>query len=591
MPEWTVGDLALTSYPYGVDADSSVDVGEPDMVVEGVSSMIADGDIERVTRHGNRTYVLEVYVEGPSLGELAKHEAALRTELSRSGLTLTHDPGDSLSPASVYEVQTARLTPQRRDEHESHLIRKFVLTLTCAPFARSVLPSTTVAVLPPPETPAATSITTADTTAGFTAVGGPNGESNPMTVTDQGSYVQATVEGFAARLRLDYTLSPAVGMIPTPYLVVEVSGSEPTAWYATVNGESVLMKSPVAVRFTASGTRLYVFNILKVKVVNPVSPVLEAFGMSLNLAAAAARTRSITFNVHDVYRTDTIPQGAPLQGARTLEVGGTERTPGSLAISTNDPGTQALGMTIVHTAPDSGSAFPLRYWRVDGNGQASATNMSGKTEPLTSDGVVFDSRPWGSQVTPGNYVLGIRMTASGVGTFRINWTAETLEDATTQSYGILSGTRVFSYDTINTYQWVDLAVVPLPTVRINGGHSIRITLAGHSSNGTTPAFDEAWLFRGDDGCALTVLDGMGDYVWLQSADLNDEGTPTVLAGSNADGFGARYPVGKVRAQGLHEFRPPMMTAFVASEAPYPLVEFEHYHRWHSNAADEGGDES
>ena len=39
-----------------------------------------------------------------------------RVRLLSTGLLLTHDPGDGLCPSSVYEVQTAQLTPQRRDD-------------------------------------------------------------------------------------------------------------------------------------------------------------------------------------------------------------------------------------------------------------------------------------------------------------------------------------------------------------------------------------------------------------------------------------------------------------------------------------------
>ena len=85
VPTWVIGGIDLTEYPFRVDRDNTVDIGEPEMVVESVASQLADGDLERAVRHGNRTYVIPIYIEGPTLADVADAEALLRAELRRNG--------------------------------------------------------------------------------------------------------------------------------------------------------------------------------------------------------------------------------------------------------------------------------------------------------------------------------------------------------------------------------------------------------------------------------------------------------------------------------------------------------------------------
>ena len=225
IPDWIVGDLSLTAHPYSVDADSTVDVGDPEARVVEMESMALDGDYEEVSGYGNRVYSLTVYVEGPSLGEVAQAEAVLRRELRRRDLTLTHDPGDSLSVPSVYEVWHASMAFQREDRHEAHVLRKFRLELTCSPFARSASP-TTVAALAVPGAASTVVIDTCDSATGWTGTRGSRATvpaEGPSTAWEAGAVGVAELDLYTTSPEVwTMTRTGAVDFSATPYLVAEV---------------------------------------------------------------------------------------------------------------------------------------------------------------------------------------------------------------------------------------------------------------------------------------------------------------------------------------------------------------------------------
>lgn len=571
VPEWTIGDLRLTSYPFGVDADSTVDIGEPEMVVESVTSLLADGDLERVVRHGNRTYVLEVYIEGPSLAELAASEAELRTQLKRAGLLLTHDPGDGFSPASVYEVQTAQLTPQRRDDHESHLIRKFTLTLRCGPHARSAEVTTITALSPPPVTPISASVTNADTTTGFSAAGAGTsslGEfSGSVAVTDQGPYVQAKITLGRPSLTLTYTPAAPVATATTPFLVLEVSGDYPGSF--RINGAP----APVALgRATSSGTTIYALYTGEVTV------------SSVSITRAITETireSTLTLNIHDIYRTNTLPQITGRQTSTVIEVGGTERTPCSLRV--NPAAGEAMGIGIVHTSPESGQGYSpaLRQRRISGNTvTANSSLMSGASEGVLSTPVVA-AIPLTSLPEDG-YSLVALMRSSLVGKFPVVWQVRTFFSG---SYlGGYSKTVPAEFATANEWTIVPLGNVTLPPVRASQEAFVQINLSRTPVGAEVIEMDEWWAFRMGEDCALTMVQSPRAFLWLDSPDSSNS-VPRVWVGNNADRSDAHHPGAGLLNQGNHVLHPDGTSIFVATSGiANPTVTATAHRRWHSNAA-------
>lgn len=577
VPEWTVGDLCLTSYPFGVDADSTVDIGEPEMVVEGVTSMLADGDIERVTRYGNRTYVLEIYVEGPSLADLASSEASLRTELRRTGLLLTHDPGDGFSPASVYEVQTAQLTPQRRDDHESHLVRKFTLSLTCSPWARSA----SLVTVPALETGTTTVVVDmCDSETGWS--GRRNGVATvaegPTTLWEAGAVgimELSDTEGSPPET-WELVRTGAIDMSATPFLSVEITtlsakGGAPLEVAVYANG----IRLPLLQSTTLTDGSGYFRLLLDSRATPSVSTLTFAHTSHPGYGHAWQG-----LSVRNIARTDIRPGITSRQTTRVVDVGGTERTPGSLHVQSPN-GTDPLHMVIVHTYPEDGSGYapPLRRWRVSGQGPTLAPEpMSGAFEPITGLGITYDIPT--STLPEGGYVLVARLSRSEPGDVTIAWSTSTLRPGSSTPEGFTAG-----YETVSIpgdiWYVRGLAALTLPSVRTKAG-TVRVILQDPSTDGPTTYVDEAWLFRVDDDCALTMAETPYAHLWLNSAGV-DGPAATVWTGDQI--FTRAHPGAGLLAMGAHVLSPEGTTVFTASVMSDPEVDATFYRRWHSNAAE------
>lgn len=575
-PSWIIGSIDLTSSPYSVDASGTVEIGEPEMVVETVASQIADGDIERVVRHGNRAYVLPIYIEGVTLGELATAEADLRAVLQSSGLTLTHDPGDRLSPTSVYEVFTARLTPARDDTFESHLIRKFTLTLTCAPFARSVEPVITEALLV--SSGGDIVVDTCDSPTGWngTINGVDMGPPDPNWLGQSGRLYVYDL-GTPGPQLMTLTRTGSFSVSTTPYIRVNVHANEPLITYAraVIDGRSKSLtlisqrKAP-----TSSDEQEFIFAVPSG---STTVTSLTIFNYSYKDSAA--------FGVSEVGRSGA-PSASIRQMARILPVGGTERTTGSIHVASRD-GTSPLYTTLIATWPNDGSGYmpQLRRWRTSGNTVVASPNaLSDKSEPLHPNAVIC-AVP-NSALPNGQYQLAARVAASATGPLRLYWIARTV-DSVGDIHTVQKGSTVIQFDDADSYILAPLAILPLPLARADGATTqIELQRADPDSGGALPTLtlDEAWLFRVEEDSALTALGNARAHVWVDTPTLTEE-VPTYWTGNNADRTGAAHPGVWLQAQGDHQLIPKEMVVWTATLGDsYPRVSLEHYERWHSNAA-------
>lgn len=576
IPTWVIGSLDLTEYPFSVDRENAVDVGEPEMVVVSTPSQLADGDLERTVRHGNRTYVLPIYIEGPTLADVADAEALLRAELRRTGLTLTHDPGDSWAVPSVYEVQTVRMALSRDDTHESHLIRRWTLTLVCGPWTRSSSAVTVQAIAPPPGggTPTTASITTADTTTGWSATSlGPGGPTSPA-VVDIGDGVSAS--DYAIQLKLMYALPTPVAPTGTPYVTVDLAGTTPTQ-FVGIGLDVAVGPMPVA------ATQVLPTGVVRYYLAVDTTKTLSGLHIVWNGSAAGADgPQSVTFSVYDISRTDTLPSITTHQSARSLEVSGTERSPASINIAPGGSGT-SLGWTIVHTTPETlaGYSPALRQFRTSGNTvTSSSTLMSGGREPVNSTPVVAQV-PLAS-LPEGEYAIAALMRSTVVGTFPIFYEARTL----LPGIGYLGGTSdtvSATFTATNTWTLIPLDVVTLPPVRSNGAF-VQLNLSRTPVAAEVIDLDEWWTLRMGDDCATTILYDNAGFLWLDSPDVSS-GVPRIWVGGNSNRSDAHHPSFNLYAQGAHALHPDGTAIFVATSGlEYPNVSATYYPRYHSNAA-------
>jgi hypothetical protein len=572
----TLGSLLLTGSVPDTDHDFTFDVladgasfGVAQGVREVVRSLLADGDIVRTTRYGNREVSFRVLIEGPSLGSLAHGEAALRAEVGRPNL-LTWQAPDALSVPTVFEVVASEMAQTFDDLDELRRRRTFVLTLTCKPFARSADAVTVAALAADPPSPTTVTLSDADTPTGWSANIGPY----PVTVTDEGAFVRAAVAGSGASSgsgTLVVALSvSAVSLSATPYVLVEMDrGPGGIRFAMTIDGVTKTV-TPILSRTLDAGTTLYAL------------PANGAFS-GLQIMASYHSAHEIYVDVHDVTATDTLPQVSPRQQTRIIDVGGTERTPASIRVAAPD-GSTNLGLTILHTSPEDGSGYspPLRRWRTLGNTVTTDTTLlSGAREPLHASAVQFMVPT--SALPEGSYELCGRFRASAAGAHRIFFTGFTQLPPPNDGslLGPLENAETINFPAANQWVYASLGILTLPTVRTTAGMVV-INVQRDASVGATIDYDEMWLFRIGEDCALTVEEIPSPNMWADSPGVGSS-VPTLWMGSD---YATRSNPGTPpKGRGNHILRPEGTAMFAATTGvENPEVSGTFYRLWHSNAA-------
>lgn len=575
VPEWKVNDLSLTDYPYSVDRESEVEIGEPEVEIVTVSGGLADGDIEQESHTGNRTYVIPLYIEGPTMADLAENEAALRRELKKAGVLLSHNAGDGFAPTSVYEVFTARLVHARDDTHESHLIRRYTLTLRCSPWARSA-DLTTIEALEAAGT--ATTVDACNSATGWTGkVNGVNfGAADPAWLGSSGSVWAYDL--FDPGPQLIELTRAGTFSITSPYLKIVTRGNEPAVTTATATVDGVVTELQLIAQYkTTADIDGYAF-------------VFEISGTSVSSLTVANYSQATpsAFGVSDVAFIATPPSIAPRQITRVLHVGGTERTPASIHVASPD-GTTDLGLVIVSTTP---SRYPevgfhpaMSRWYLSGTRTADASSVSGYRFRL-DNGFMAAQAP-AISFPEGGYQMAALMAASVEGTYEVVSLVQTRKAGTILKEW--SNTEVVHLFPSPNWGLVDMGVPRLPILRAESGTDVVLAVKVRQTNGAdlvgvTVEAQDAWMLPVDDGCGLEITLTDKANLWMDSPSTSS-GVPVVLEGDNADRTGATFPLRGARSS-AHVLSPGMTgITVITSISDYPAVSASYYKRWHSNAAE------
>lgn len=573
IPRWEVGSIDLTSYPYSVAADSTVSIGDPEATVESVPSGLADGDLEGNVRYGNRTYELPIYIEGATLGELAQYEADLRRELRSSGLMLAHEPGDDFSPTSVHEVLRSQLTTQRNDVHESHLIRAFTLSLTCAPFARSE--ELTVVDALPVAAAAPTVVDTCDSATGWSAK--VNGTTASVSTTWEAGAVSVVELVDPAPQTLELKRTGSITFTDSRYLVAEI-GYNPTLGQVPVKLAVDGAKPRVAtsIRILSAGWFEYSWDMTGVS--------------SLTTANFSAYTSAA---VADLKIREVRKMGAPVtianrQVSRILEVGGTERTPASIHVEADD-GTSDLGLTIVSTYParypTAGFDPAMSRWYSAGTRTSDVTSVSGWRYRL--DNGFFVAQAPALSFPDGGYQMAGLIAASVEGDYEVASLVQTRKGGTILKEW--ANNEVVHLFTSPNWALVDLGVPSLPILRAESGTDVVLAVKVRQTNGAdlvgvTVEAQDAWMLPVDEDCGLEVVLTDKAHLWLDSPTTTS-GVPRVLEGDSADRSGATFPLKGARS-GVHVLSPGLTgVTVITSVATAPKVSASYYKRWLHNAAE------
>lgn len=565
LPTWTLGDLELTDYPYSVEFGG--DHGAPETVMALVQSMMADGDITSVDRYGNREVSIVVLVEGADLLAVADAEAALRRECARPRNALTFDPGDGFAPPTVFDVLAVEMRHARDDSHEMHLLRRWEITLTCEPFARSLDPVTIPAMVTTASTP--TLIDDCSSAAGWTATV----DGIAATPTASGGAVSA--EDSTSPKVVQMSRSGSVVFGASRYLIVEAATN-------SVRMAAFALVSDTAVQFPLVGARLLPSGWIEfVYDTAGATSTTITFVVSGDVYGSTNLPTSLAIN--GVWKAITPPQNSPRQLSRVIIPGGTERTPASIHVSSN--GSSApLGMTIVHTSPETGSGYspPLRRWRVSGNAiTAGPDTFSGSYEQIHGNAVVFEVP--NSAIPEGEYALCVALKTDTVGTHLIHWSAQTRLDSSTYGTAAFEGATPVQFFTTTDWHFASLTPLSLPTMKGNAGSFVRIAIQ-YQGSGPTIIYDDAWPFRVGDDCALSVINAVPPHLWLDSPGVRSE-QPEVSVGSAANRSDAWHPGLALFSTGVHMLHPDGTALFTAArDFDNASAEAEFYRRWHSSAA-------
>lgn len=543
--------------------------GAADAVTSAILSLMADGDLVQYDRAGNREVSLRVEVSAAGGEALARGEAALSRE-TRKANTLTWTPPDGFGAPTVFNVVTSWMDFTFDDAAELRGQRVYTLTLVCEPHARSEA----LIVAKPLSTsgaPTSSLINSCDAATGWTATR--NGAPDLATTFWEAGAVGVVYLGTDPLPPQVWTLSApdVVSFTSRPYLVVEartVSVTDMMRAFATVGGVRREL-GLLSMRALTGDYNEYVF-------------LGDGSGATLTFEhTSGAGEVWQGLLVRNISQRSHPPGATARQVSRIIPIEGTERTPGSLRVS-QVSGTGRLGPTLVHTSPEAGSGYspPLRRWRVMGNTETTdAATFSGKREPIGPTS--FAANVPTASLPSGTYNLVAMMRCSSAAARTVLVSTSTLfpGDDSTQ-HGFTLTTAIAPHSGPNVWEWFSLAVLTLPSVRTVGG-KVQIAIQGDAD----VELDEAWLFRVDDGCALTMIDADEPNLWLDSPSVSG-GSPSIWVGKNANRSDAHHPGGSsLRAQGTHIFQPDRMAVFVATQqAEYPDVEIAYYPRWHTHAA-------
>ena len=573
----TLGPLLLTGsapdpdhgYVFNVLAEG-VTFGVAAGAKETVTSLLADGDLTRITRYGNREVSFAVEISGPDLTALAYGEAALSREIGKQN-ELVWQPPDASAPATAFEVVTSEMEARFNDlDEELRDRRMFVITLTCSPFAMSVGEVVIPAVVNA-GTLATTNIDTCDSATNWTAE--MNGVAAGVSTTWQPGAVSVVDLGAPTPSLLSLTRTASVAFGSQRYLVIEVGfnaalGAIPVTAHNGPNPRaSELVKISQQLIEPGWFRCIYDTNGATISALT-FSAYFEAENADLKIRNVARQNQS---------------GPVPRQQTRIITPGGTERTPASIAV-TSANGTDSLGLTLIHTCPEDGSGYspPLRRWRTQGNTvTADSALLSGAREPLHPN--PFTAEIPTSSLPEGAYLLAARLRCSAATTLKIFFSGFTRLPAPNDSTlaGSIGMVESINFSTANAWQYVSLGVLTLPTVRTMAGRVV-VQLQRDAGAAATVDLDEVWLFRIGDDCSLTATDVPAPNLWADSPNLENP-VPTLWMGSSRST--ATHPSSGLLAMGSHSMLADGTATFVATTGTnFAQVSGTLRRRWRSNAA-------
>lgn len=316
-------------------------LGSADAVKAIFSSLAADGDDERIMRHGNRQVPFQVKACGADLAAVSLGERALRLMLGRApNLELRYTPPDDIGEVTVFDVILGEmpLIPDDLAMVRSSPWAKYAVTLTCKPFTRPVDPVTATLAY---GSDAGTSLDDGSSTSGWSST---YGTLSAVTVNTE-TAVKLTLTTVSNGIDGGRTLARAALALTAakPYLAVDVAAealSSPGSaglWVdaIAVNLNGVSLGAPVAAVPQSTGFVRYFFAHSAAGTTKDVEVTLYATAGLLVSAFYVGSLRA--------YAT------TPGSGLMIADVEGSERAPITVQVSKTTAGN--LGETFIYSDP------------------------------------------------------------------------------------------------------------------------------------------------------------------------------------------------------------------------------------------------
>jgi hypothetical protein len=566
--------------------------GSPVPLEVAVKSWLQDGSIVVTQGYDNRTVTLRVKLRGLTLTAVSQAEAALNAELGKPN-TLTWTPASG--PASVFVVVTSSmdLAPSTDEDIAEGLAaypwRTYNIRLLCEAFTRSAAETTAAALAANGTT--TTNVDTGSATTNWT--GAVNGvTTSPSVVSGAVGISSAATLNAQGTATVDLTRTSAITTSATKYLVVDWKGQAGLNPAISATGDGVdLLKVGQAPSPTAGYTRTWFYAAAASVTALRLRASFDGNGLSLPQGSSV----TLSFFVDNLDRSDIKPAiGTARQTARSLDIVGSARTQGSLAI---EHASSALGDLLVLVWPEeAGTAYqpPLRPWRVSGGTVTTdSATVSGATEPITGSTATYDVPL--SKLIDGLHLVSLRLKPSVINlAASVTWTTQVRVNGVdvgpsqtgTTAMVLSSGLAQTAFEifTIGRTQLPPTDVDTQSTTAV-----VRVTLAATSSG--TVTLDEAWLLNTDVGQFVQVgcgtaapsSGGTANRAWIEPAAVGRP-RPTVRIGFASDRSDSFFP-STMKAWQAPQFKPPRMNIFVVTtNALDPTVTLRHFPRWHTNAA-------
>lgn len=566
-------NFELTDAPVGVLASGvpwiaalgkDVDRGNPEAVVAKIASMLMDGDKAEVTRYGNQIVRYPIEISGDDLDVVAAGEALVMAEVNRGRNTATWTPPGP-AETNVHDVVYSTLEFHFDDLSENRAVRYFTLVLECVPFARPLEPTVVVAEPIPDEPAVWTTIDDCTSLTGWSGTSGPlsvvGGES--IKWVPDSPVMEMWSWAISARIKRS---GLAVPLLDGDYVIVDVAGS----WDGMTYGfnDDGLAYAPVAVEsLGVERNRLYF------RVAHDTLTTVQFRVLIQNRPTGYVQ-------VFDVSKADQLPFiGTLAQRSFTVEIGGTARTQADLVIE-GDGGIDLGNELVVYSAPVGTVMEPaLRKW------------LAASSTVTPDDSAVSGARTGFTTMSEFNFPVPAAGTYLLMGRLRATAGSPT----TTVSYALSNATTTYAAPTDTetgqklvslTTSWEihELGVVTLPTTRVaNGTPTVQYLSVWADSSAAV--WDEFWLFNIDEKVGslswwsdLHVSTQKPSRAVARSASLASP-RPSWLVGQAGDPSFDVDVSRRMRAPGVHEFRPGLMFVFVVSTHAVAKVWVEAYDRF------------